>query len=88
MPQAGGRAASTYGDLDARLGRVMPGRDEWCRRFALKFGSGGRAERPGCMLSEIICVQLFANCEDRCELGVRRAKPPLRPALRAWPQGG
>ena len=38
VPQADGRAASPYGDLDARLGRLMPGRDEWCGRFALKFG--------------------------------------------------
>ena len=26
------------------LGRIMPGHDEWCGRFDLKFGSGGRAE--------------------------------------------
>jgi hypothetical protein len=38
VPQADGRAASTYGDLDARLDRVTPGCDEWCGRFALKFG--------------------------------------------------
>jgi hypothetical protein len=36
VPQADGRAASTYGDLDARLGRVMPGRDEWCGWYCSK----------------------------------------------------
>jgi hypothetical protein len=37
--------------------------------------SGSTPHDPitGCVLSELICVQLFAHCEDRCELGVRRA---------------
>jgi hypothetical protein len=55
------RCRGHYGDLEVRLSRMMPGRDEGCGRFARSRGSEDRAARPRCMRNKTIAMRAGAN---------------------------